>query len=177
MSTRNKLKELEADWEATDHTKNDFEQVPKGEYNATIYDVEFTESSNENPMLKLQLAITDPEFEGRYLFDNIVFTPKTVAMSKAKLARLGMNVDKKGFLSELEDDCEQLRGKDVKVRVSYKANKETGDEWARIRYLNEEDDDEQDDTGNRAQRTAKVKVSKGKPVAKKAAPAKKARRF
>lgn len=168
MSVRDKLKKLKADWKDADSEGGDFERLPKGDYTGNIYDIELTESSNENPMIKLQIAVDSPGFEGRYVWDNIVLTDRAVPMAKQKLAKLGLDVDDFD-ITEIEDHIEELRGAEVSFRLSYKANADDpdADPWPRLRYRS---------TDGEAKPSSKPggKKSKGKKKGKKKA---KSRRF
>ncbi len=53
-------------------TSND--PVPVGTYDARIAECELVTSSTGKPMLKVTWEITDGEFAGRKLFDNVVLT-------------------------------------------------------------------------------------------------------
>lgn len=153
MSIRKKLASLGKDWADADPDANPFERVPAGTYTVSVYDAELTESQNDNPMLKLTLAVLDPEYEGRYIWDNIVFTDKTVQMAKSKLWRLGLEIDD---LEELEDRYEELRGVETTIKLTYKPNKNDpdGDEWARVSYKQAGEDE----NPSRGTRTKKAKT-------------------
>lgn len=138
-----KLDQLKKKWKE-EEASDEFQQVPKGNYLGVIYDSEFTESSNGNPMFKLTLQITDGEYTGRNVWDNIVITDKTIGMVKRKLQQLGCADDAMDDFDELEDVAESLRGEEVEFKLTYQRDKEDADKhWPRIRYSGKQarDDD------------------------------------
>lgn len=59
--------------------QSEFQPMPAGQYMGKISnpdDVQLTESSNGNPMIKVQWTVTEGEYEGRKLFDNVPLTAK-----------------------------------------------------------------------------------------------------
>ena len=52
--------------------KDEFEALPIGDYVAKIETCELVKSSTDKDMLKIRWSVTEGEFEGRKLFDNVV---------------------------------------------------------------------------------------------------------
>jgi len=155
LSMEERLAQMDEDWGQTDGSKNEFEQLPAGDYNASIYDVELTQSSNGNPMVKLQHQILDPEFENRFCWHNIVLTPKSIKIAKQTFYQLGM--DTEDFeLADLEDHLEELRGKEVSFKLSYKPNAD-GDSWPRYRYKGQSSADNEKPATKKAKKSKKSK--------------------
>lgn len=108
-----------------------FEPVPPGSYNATVYEIEATETSGSGKlpagvtMIKVQFAIQDEPYENRRVFNNFVLPKPDEHENSARfmgtfvnfLKGLGEDEDKlkaKGFdLSKLDS----LVGKECVIRV------------------------------------------------------------
>ena len=95
----------------------DFSSVPdrtpleEGIYTLQIAKVEETESSNKNPMLKIEYDVISVE-GGRKLWDNFVLIPAAMWKIKELLTALGMDT------SELvEMDPQELVGQVVQAKV------------------------------------------------------------
>jgi len=55
-----------------ENVQSTFETLPGGVYNAKISKAEITKAKSGNNMIKLTLDITEGEYAGRKLFDNLV---------------------------------------------------------------------------------------------------------
>jgi len=68
----------------------DFDVLPAGLYVVEVEKTERAKSRAGDPMLKLQLNVVEGEFEGRKLFDQIVFRHSNPKAEKIGLQRLKM---------------------------------------------------------------------------------------
>jgi len=70
----------------------DYEPLPDGQYQCRLADVTEATTRNGDQMWKLKHVVTSGQFEGRYIFDNLVFSQ--AAMSRVKLicSALGLDV-------------------------------------------------------------------------------------
>lgn len=62
-----------------------FEVLPKGDYNAVVDELEFGESSTNNPMFTVVYSITDAEHENRKVYDYWVLGGKGLEFGLQKL--------------------------------------------------------------------------------------------
>lgn len=74
--------------------------IPDGKYTTIVENVDLTESSNGNPMLKWTLRITSGEFEGRALWKNAAITGSSLKFVKRELATCGLELDAVSKLPE-----------------------------------------------------------------------------
>lgn len=106
--------------------KEGFELLPAGSYTVEVLDAEETETSQDAknpgvPMVKLTFQVVDdPEWEGRKLFNNLVFTDKAMGMVKANLRALGYT-DEDFADAHFQVDADELVERrciaDVKVQI------------------------------------------------------------
>ena len=74
--------------------------IPDGKYAAIVENVDLTESSNGNPMLKWTLRITSGEFEGRMLWKNAAITGNSLKFVKRELSTCGLDLEALSKLPE-----------------------------------------------------------------------------
>ena len=100
-----------------------FGAVPEGPYHIEIAKSEATTSSNNNPMIKVQLRIIGGPHAGRLLFDQHVLaagSPNSLKIFFEKMAALGLSTE--FFLANppFETVASSLMGKQALVTVSIK---------------------------------------------------------
>lgn len=83
-----------------EEVSSSFEPVPAGNYEARIDSVELVTSQTNKPMLKVAWEITDGEFVGRKLFDNVVLTVPWKVKQYAEVAGIesGAELDTDDFV-------------------------------------------------------------------------------
>ena len=91
----------------------DYTPLPEGEYLCRLADVEESQTHQGDDMWNLKFVVEEGEFTGRYIFDNLPFTPK--AMPRVKLICSRMRVDVSG---EVDLRPEHLIDKQVLVTVT-----------------------------------------------------------
>lgn len=74
----------------------DFSPIPDGEYLSRLTDIETDLTRAGDEMWKFRLQVEGGEYDGRLLFDNLVFSPK--AMSRVKLVCQCCGLDVSGEL-------------------------------------------------------------------------------
>jgi len=72
-----------------DPSKSDFALLPPGDYEAELFEIELTKSSNKNPMFKIVYKVTDEEFKNRRLFHQITFTETNAGISVRQMLASG----------------------------------------------------------------------------------------
>lgn len=82
--------------------------IPDGKYTTIVENVDLTESSNGNPMLKWTLRITSGEFEGRMLWKNAAITGSSLKFVKRELGTCGLELDAVSKLPEKLGDLLQV---------------------------------------------------------------------
>ena len=70
---------------------NDFTPLPEGEYLCRIVDIEESTTRQGDELWKLRFVIESGEYGGRYIFDNLAFSPKALPRAKLLCSRLGVN--------------------------------------------------------------------------------------
>lgn len=70
----------------------DFSPIPNGRYLCEIIGIEETSTRNGDAMWKIQLEVSSGEYEGRCLFDNLVFSEKCLGRVKLFWASIGLDV-------------------------------------------------------------------------------------
>lgn len=97
---------------ATVDSINDFAPLPDGEYVCSLTDIEADVTRAGDPMWKLRWAVTEGEYAGRLLFDNLVFSPKAMPRLKLVCASCGLDVS-----GELDLEPPMLLDKRARVSV------------------------------------------------------------
>lgn len=64
-----------------------YEVIPRGTYNAIVESVDFGQSSSDNPMITMVFSITDPEFEGRKIYEYYVLGGEGAKYALPKLTQ------------------------------------------------------------------------------------------
>jgi Protein of unknown function (DUF669) len=72
-----------------DPSKDTFSLLPTGDYEAIVWEVELTKSSNKNPMFRLKFKVTEGEFEKRQLFHQVTITENNAAIAVRQLLACG----------------------------------------------------------------------------------------
>lgn len=78
----------------------DFTPPPPGDYLVEVEDIQAEETQAGDDMFKMKLKILEGEFEGKFLFDNIVFSEKAMPRAKMIASRFGFDVSKDFELTE-----------------------------------------------------------------------------
>lgn len=91
---------------------HDFKPLPEGKYLCRLDNVEEASTKNGDEMWKLRFEVTSGESEGRYIFDNLVFTDPAMKRAKLVCSRLGLDVS-----GELDLKPEMLMDKTVVLAV------------------------------------------------------------
>ncbi|MCF6147307.1 MAG: hypothetical protein E3K37_01470 [Candidatus Kuenenia sp.] len=68
----------------------DYSPVPEDSYVCELVEITEDETKNGDEMWKLKFEIAEGEYQGRYLFDNIVFSPEAAKRVKFICSRLGL---------------------------------------------------------------------------------------
>jgi len=91
----------------------DFTPLPEGKYLCVLANVEETTTKETSqPLWKLKFRVIEGEFEGRAIFDNMVFTEKAMKRVKLMCSRLGLDVSK-----EIDLVPSMIQGKNVVITV------------------------------------------------------------
>lgn len=90
-----------------------FTPLPEGQYVAEVSSVEETTTNRGEPMWKLRLKVLEGPHAGRFLFDNLVFSPKALKRVKFVCARLGLDTT-----GEVDLTPRLLRGRTARVTVT-----------------------------------------------------------
>jgi len=107
-----------------------FEVIPKGIYPAVVENVEFKMSSTDQPMWSITFVLTDGDFAGRKIFDNMSFAPKALPFTKARLARLAPELISNRFNPKAIAESGDLIGKTIKLKT--KIEPYNGEDQTRI---------------------------------------------
>lgn len=112
--------------------------VPVGVYTVRLIECDETTSSNDNPMIACTLEIVGGEFDGRYLWDNVVLIDST----EWKLAQFirALQLKDSGSL-----DTTKVIGTLLKARVKHENSKEYGLQGKVAALLPMPDDEDADE--------------------------------
>lgn len=100
---------------ATVDDVHDFKPLPEGKYPCRVDNVEEASTKNGDEMWKLRFEVTSGESKGRYIFDNLVFSPAAMKRVKLFCSRLGLDVS-----GELDLKPEMLSNKTVVLALGVK---------------------------------------------------------
>ncbi len=89
-----------------------FEPLPEGQYVCRVEEITTTTTKSGDELWKLRLEVVDGPFDGRYVFDNMVFSP--AAMCRVKLICRCLGVDVEGAVDLTPD---HLLGRRSRVTV------------------------------------------------------------
>lgn len=78
----------------------DFSPIPVGKYLVEVEDIQSSYTNAGDEMWKMKMLIVEGEEEGKYLFDNIVFSEKAMPRAKMICSRFGLDVSKDFDLTE-----------------------------------------------------------------------------
>ena len=70
----------------------DFTPLPEGRYPCRIVDIEEKLTQNGDDMWRLTFEVTEGEFEGRKIFDNLVFSDLSLKRVKLLCSKVGIDV-------------------------------------------------------------------------------------
>jgi hypothetical protein len=70
----------------------DFSPLPEGKYFCRLAEVEEASTQYGDEMWKLRFAVAAGKYQGRYIFDNMVFSDAALKRVKLICSRLGLNV-------------------------------------------------------------------------------------
>jgi len=94
----------------------DREPVPAGVYDCIVENTEFGPSSSGNPMISWTFRITEPEYEGRFLFYHTVLNKQSgLTRLKRLLVRVVPDLDLANF--DPKSFCEEGTGLGLPCRV------------------------------------------------------------
>lgn len=93
------------------------EPLPVGKYPATIVAATEGQSKALNPKIDLSWKIVGGKFDGRIIFDSLVFTPQTLFRVKGTLVQLGFKKDFKGSVGP-----QDLIGKSAEIFLEIEAS-------------------------------------------------------
>ena len=102
----------------------DFELLPEGTYNATVYEVEFNEEKN---YLNWEFRITDADYEDRRAWTITSLKPNALWKLKQILNRIAPEMDLSG---QLNIDTDELGGLPCRLDIIHEEYK--GDTKARV---------------------------------------------
>lgn len=101
--------DIEIDFDKVDEASS-FDPIPEEWYLSQLAEVEETTTKAGDPMWKLKWEIIQGEFEGRFVWDNLVFVEKAYGRVKLLLRRCG--VDTTGRIKVVPA---MIEGKTVKL--------------------------------------------------------------
>ena len=77
----------------------DFTPLPDGKYCCTVADVEEAKTQYGDEMWKLRFRVSEGQYKGRYIFDNMIFSTPGLKRVKLICSRLGLDVSGKSDLT------------------------------------------------------------------------------
>lgn len=87
-----------------------FDPIPEGWYVCTLSEIEVRQTKAGDEMWGLKWEIVEGEYEGRFIWDNLVFTPKVYGRVKLLFTRCGVVP-----AGDFEPVPAMIEGKTVKV--------------------------------------------------------------
>lgn len=122
-----------------------FELIPAGTYKAHVFELTEKVSTAGNDMFKVVLKISEGELKGRQVFTNLTFVENAMFKIREFLLACGAKVEKKA----VNIDFSKCIGKQIKIIVSHRTNKDTGDVFADVKkFLSLDADTSGSTTGN-----------------------------
>lgn len=109
-----------------DKVAMDFEPLPAGSYRTTIEECEDKKTSTNKDQTSVKLVVSEGEFKGRVLFDNLVWTTDKGEPNKVSYGRLRAYTEAihgKEAAQVEEIDTESLVGGSVEVVLQLKTRK------------------------------------------------------
>ena len=89
---------------------DDFSPLPAGKYLSSLSEVEETETQSGDDMWKLRFSVEEGDHQGRYIFDNVVFSDAALKRAKLICSRLGLDTS-----GELDLTPELIKGRSCYV--------------------------------------------------------------
>lgn len=108
------MAEFDTDFDGVKEQTEEFVLVAEGEYRAVITKVDTVKTGSGYPMAKTVFKIVEGEYEGKTLYDNIVFCEKMKGRNKHFLRLI--NQPHEGQFKVNTDDW---MGQEVKVKVRH----------------------------------------------------------
>jgi len=121
----------------------DFTPLPDGKYLCRLAEIEEASTQYGDEMWKLKFVVAKGPYQGRYIFDNLVFSEAAMKRVKLICSRLGLDVSgeieltpsmlegKVCYLTVETEDYEDQEGKTKSRNVVPFAGYERGD-WTRV---------------------------------------------
>jgi len=106
-----------------------FDLLPAGTYSCHIFDLTEKQSSAGNDMLKVVLKVSKGEFKGRQIFTNLTFVESAMFKIREFLIAAGAKIEKKA----VNIDFSKCVGKEIKVIVYHRKNKDTDETYADVK--------------------------------------------
>lgn len=85
---------------------HDFSPIPDGKYLCRLAEVEEAATQYGDEMWKLKFVVEEGRYRGRYIFDNMVFSPAAMKRVKLICSRLGLDTS-----GELDLTPEDIKGR------------------------------------------------------------------
>ena len=90
----------------------DYSPLPDGQYLCVLDDIEEKNTQYGDELWSLKFAVQEGEYEGRKIFDNMVFSEKALKRAKLICSRLGLDVS-----GEVDLTPDLLKGRAALVTV------------------------------------------------------------
>lgn len=90
----------------------DFSPLPEGKYLCRLAEVEETGTQYGDEMWKLRFVVAEGPYQGRRIFDNMVFSEAAMKRVKLMVSRLGLDVS-----GEIDLTPEAIKGRTCYVTV------------------------------------------------------------
>jgi hypothetical protein len=90
----------------------DFSPLPEGKYFCRLTEVEEASTQFGDEMWKLRFAVAAGQYQGRYIFDNMVFSDAALKRVKLICSRLGINAS-----GQLDLKPSHIKGRTCNVTV------------------------------------------------------------
>ena len=97
-----------------------FEVMPKGWYNAEVFDIEYITFGTGSRGWRIIVKITDPEYVGRQLFVNLVNVPKALWRVKEFVKACAPNAGKFNWETCSYGEGESFEGCRLQVKLTIK---------------------------------------------------------
>jgi len=123
-----------------------FDLLPAGTYTCHVFDLTEKQSSAGNDMLKVVLKVSKGEYKGRQIFTNLTFVESALFKIREFLLACGAKIEKKA----VNIDFSKCIGKEIKVIVYHRKNKDTDETYADVKKFLSLDADAGDTTGGQA---------------------------
>lgn len=136
------------------NVSDSFEVIPAGTYKVHVFELTEKQSSNGNDMFKVVLKVSEGEYKGRQIFTNLTFVETAMFKIREFLIACGAKVEKKA----LNIDFSKCVGKQIKVIVYHRKNKDTDEVFADVKkFLSLDADASKGASGNGVKQDAGAK--------------------